>query len=783
MISPVPAVPRRSLRVAVAVCIGRVAGMLSRLAGRGGTALPGLVAERIAPGALAHLARQVPRGVVLVTGTNGKTTTSHMVRAAVASAGWPVIHNDTGSNLPRGLLSTLLSHAGMLGALRVADGTIAILETDEAAVARVLGSTGARVLVVTNLFRDQLDRYGEVDAVRDRWRAALEATPRAERPTLVLDVDDPTVAGLAASSGESGVVAFGIADRAVGQSAPDHAADAKGCPACGARLSYDRVTYGHLGAWRCSSGHTRPALDVSAERVQLGPSGVRFELVVAGRAHRTALAVPGLYNAYNAVAAAATAHALGIGDTTTVARALEAFQGAFGRFERIGVGGRTVVVVLAKNPVGMNEALRTVCAGGAYPDLLLALNDLDADGRDISWIWDADFEVLAGRGRRVTVAGRRADELAMRLVYAGLGGGDDSGISLDVVEGIAVALDQALAAVPIGGELAAVVTYTAMLELRQVLVSRGHATAYWDDAGVTQVPRTGVLGQGPDPAARILVTDTPPVRSWQPRGARPVRLPSRRVRVGHLYADLLNVYADRGNVMSLRRRCEWRGIDFDIVPLGIGDRIVAGTVDMAFMGGGQDGDQAFLADDLFTVKADGLRGLVGDGVPVLAVCGSYQLLGHHYDPASGPRIPGLGIFDLHTAHPGAQATRCIGNVVVEWDGAPHGAPRTLVGFENHGGRTWLGSSATPFARVVSGFGNNGADRTEGIVVGNAIGTYLHGSLLPKNPHLADRLIALALDPTGSTELDPLDSAVEWRAHATVLGRSTVARRGVAEGPR
>jgi CobQ-like glutamine amidotransferase family enzyme len=248
-----------------------------------------------------------------------------------------------------------------------------------------------------------------------------------------------------------------------------------------------------------------------------------------------------------------------------------------------------------------------------------------------------------------------------------------------------------------------------------------------------------------------------------------------------LYADLLNLYADRGNVMSLRRRCEWRGIDFEVVPLSIGDRITPGSCDIAFMGGGQDGDQAFLADDLFRVKADGIRGLIADGVPLLAVCGSYQLLGHYYDPATGPRLPGLGVFDLHTAHPGTRAARCIGNVVAEWKGAPSDAPSTLVGFENHGGRTWLGFGASPFARIVTGFGNNGADRTEGIVVGNAIGTYIHGSLLPKNPHLADRLISLALDPSGATGVEPLDDSIEWRAHETVLGRFAPDLRGSTEG--
>ena len=244
-----------------------------------------------------------------------------------------------------------------------------------------------------------------------------------------------------------------------------------------------------------------------------------------------------------------------------------------------------------------------------------------------------------------------------------------------------------------------------------------------------------------------------------------------RVRIGHLYGDLLNLYADRGNILVLTRRCEWRNIAVEVVSIGVGDRIGSGDFDILFMGGGQDGDQQFLEDDLFRVKADGLRGAVHDGVPVLAVCGSYQLLGHYYDPGTGPRLAGLGIFDMHTVHPGLSVRRCIGDVVVDWIGAPVGGPSSVVGFENHGGRTYIGSGARAFGRVVSGNGNNGEDGTEGVVQANAIGTYLHGSLLPKNPHLADHLIGMALArQTGSAKLEPLDDHLEWQAHQTILDR-------------
>ena len=243
-----------------------------------------------------------------------------------------------------------------------------------------------------------------------------------------------------------------------------------------------------------------------------------------------------------------------------------------------------------------------------------------------------------------------------------------------------------------------------------------------------------------------------------------------KLTLAHLYGDLLNLYADRGNIITWQQRCAWRGITLDVQQIGIGDTLDPSAIDLLFMGGGQDGDQRLMADDLFTHKAAALSSALQDDLPILVVCGGYQLFGHYYQPATGDRLPGLGLFDLHTIHPGAAVPRCIGNVILEWD-APHAARTTLVGFENHGGRTFLGPGARPLGRVLSGHGNNSQDRSEGAVVNNAYGTYLHGSLLPKNPHLADHLLQLALERRhpGAT-LAPLDDILEWRAHDAVLNR-------------
>ena len=265
------------------------------------------------------------------------------------------------------------------------------------------------------------------------------------------------------------------------------------------------------------------------------------------------------------------------------------------------------------------------------------------------------------------------------------------------------------------------------------------------------------------------------------------RLPTRyTLTLGHLYPDQLNLYGDRGNIVTLRRRCEMRGIELRIVGLGIGDALAPDEYDMLFIGGGQDKEQGPVAQDLYEIKGIGLWAAIEDEMHVLAVCGGFQLLAHYYRPASGPDMRGLGVFDAWTVHKGANVPRCIGDVAISWNGS------TLVGFENHGGRTYLGT-AKPLGKVLKGHGNNSEDGTEGAIYRNTFGTYMHGSLLPKNPHFADYLIRLSLQRTygvsrlpgasyngsqssknngrdPSALLTPLDDTLEWEAHAFLLER-------------
>ena len=238
---------------------------------------------------------------------------------------------------------------------------------------------------------------------------------------------------------------------------------------------------------------------------------------------------------------------------------------------------------------------------------------------------------------------------------------------------------------------------------------------------------------------------------------------TRTLHLGHLYPRLMNVYGDRGNIICLGRRCRLREIDLVVTPLEIGAPLRQDEFDILFIGGAQDSEQRLVAEDLSSLKGEMLRGAVDDGVVFLAVCGGYQLSGRFYRGADGEDLVGAGVFDLHTVHPGAGAKRLIGNLVAEWEDG------TLVGFENHGGRTYLGPNTEPLARVVHGSGNDGASGFEGARFKNAFGSYLHGPLLPKNPALADRLLSLALERKyGESTIRPLDDDLEAAAHASAL---------------
>jgi lipid II isoglutaminyl synthase (glutamine-hydrolysing) len=435
-----------------------------RLGTGGGTTLPGKLLWKAHPGAVDRLAARLPQGSVLVSATNGKTTTAAMV-AEILRPRLRLAHNASGANLVSGVASTLLASIG---------AELGLFEVDEGALPEVARRLRPRAVLLGNLFRDQLDRYGELEIVAERWREALTALPES---VLVVNADDPLLGELA--RGRSGLTrTFGVDDRRVARPTLQHAADSKYCVSCGRPFDYAAAYVGHLGEYACPLCHrARLPLDVAAREIELhGLEGSEFTLVAPEGSARLRLALPGLYNVYNATAAAALAGALGV-PTDEIVRGLEGFTAAFGRFERIAVGDRRVLMLLIKNPAGANEVIRTLLEGEPPSLAVIALNDEIADGRDVSWIWDVDVEPLLAGLAGVIVTGGRAAELGLRFAYGGL-----ARERIEILPDLELALDRGLAATPAGGELVVLPTYTAMLRLRGIIARRGYVSEYWRQA-------------------------------------------------------------------------------------------------------------------------------------------------------------------------------------------------------------------------------------------------------------------------------------------------------------
>ncbi len=455
------------------LALARAVGAVSRVRGGGGTSLPGKLLVRMDSSAIGALAARLPRGSVVVSATNGKTTTATMSASILGHAGVKLVHNQAGANMAGGIASTLLTAAGRHGTIA---GELGLFEIDELWLDRLARQLHPRVIVLGNLFRDQLDRYGELDTIAERWASAVGVDGAAAQARLVCNADDPLVADLGRDRAD--VVYYGVEDNSLALEGMAHAADAKHCRRCGSPYIFEAIYLGHLGHYHCPScGQRRPSPTVLARSVTLeGVRSARFRLSTPQGEANVKLALPGLYNVYNALAAAALAVALEIPLHEIVA-GLEGTKAAFGRAEAVTVGGRETRILLVKNPAGANEVLRTLALESGSHDLLGVLNDNTADGHDVSWIWDADFELLAGRVRSAMCSGTRAPELALRLKYAGV-----EPERITVVEDLRQALDRVAAdGLDEGGKppLYVLPTYTAMLSLRELLVARGEASSSW----------------------------------------------------------------------------------------------------------------------------------------------------------------------------------------------------------------------------------------------------------------------------------------------------------------
>lgn len=734
-----------SLRFSLAKAASAVSTWgLRHVAHRPAANLPGKIALKIDPSLLDELRGKCTQGSVITVGTNGKTSTNNLLADAFEASGRTIICNRTGANLAAGISSALLQQpAAQWG----------VFECDELWLAHVLPHLRSNYVLLLNLFRDQLDRCGEIDRIQTSIAGALTASPDT---VLVYNADDPLCARIA-DEVPNRTVAFGLSE-SMGL-AQNTVTDAQMCQKCDGMVRYHYRQYGQLGDYFCDQcDFARPTLDFAGRDIAIGPSGVTMEVCGPAGCESVHTPQPTPYAAYNLVASYALCREVGI-PTADFQRAQDAFNPRNGRLQRYRLGGRDVLLNLAKNPTGFNQNLKIVEADRGPKMVAFFINDQVADGRDISWIWDIDFEELADQPDTVVFAGgSRAHDLAVRLKYAG--------IEAAVIENIEDAFARlgaltAAGVLPADAAVYAIANYTALPPVHAALnameaAEPAEAAACIADAAPT--PRPG------DPAEALASEG----RSEESGDATATSEPP--VVIAHMLPDLLNLYGDGGNVRILEQRLRWRGIPVEVRRIQHGEAVDFSQVDLVFMGGGPDREQKLASEQLLAMRDELAAYVEGDG-PLLAICGGYQILGRQW-LWGDELVPGLGLIDMETRRPGTSADRLIDNMVLESPLAAH----PVVGYENHAGRTYLGEGVEGFGRVVSscGHGNNDDDRVEGARYKNVVGTYSHGPLLSKNPEVADWLLARALERraertgTPAADLAPLDDSAELAANASMV---------------
>lgn len=697
---------------------------LKKLAHRPAATLPGNIALRIDPNVVSELSHKVKKGSVIVVGTNGKTTVTNLIADIIQQSGQSILCNRTGANLKTGVATMLLQG-------QPADW--GVIECDELWLAHVAPDLQPTYVVLLDLFRDQLDRCGEIERIQASISAALQA---CSNTTLIFNADDPLCAYVA-SNCNNNKVAFGVSENM--NLTQNRVTDATMCQKCSHMFSYEYRQYGQLGAYSCSEcGFSRPELDAHANNVHLSADSLSFD-ISAERDIHIETALTGSYMVYNLLAATATAMLCGCSNFNIQA-AIKAFNPKNGRLQKYTVFGRDILLNLAKNPTGFNQNLRIIEADSRTRGVAFFINDQVVDGHDISWIWDIDFEELSNDPNIVVFAGgSRRNDLQVRLKYAGI-----NAMLIDSIDDAFATLNNMAESgnVPGNAPVYVIANYSAMPSVHS---------------------RLDELAQGTALKGQVRAIDNPNNINME------ASVLSKPVVIMHILPDLLNLYGDGGNVCILQKRLMWRNIPVEVKRVEYGQPINLADADLVFLGGGPDQEQRLATEELLG-RRDEFKQYIANGGALLAICGGYQILGRTW-LFENEEVEGLSLLGIQTSRPGTSSNRLIGNVALN---APM-ADMPVVGFENHAGRTHLDEGVKPFGNVISksGSGNNDSEdsiRADGVLSGRVLGTYLHGVLLAKNPEVADWVLQCALkrhaERTGDEvpNMVSLDDSVEVAAN-------------------
>ncbi len=660
---------------------------------------PGALAQKIDRDCLEiEKAKKIGGKTIVVVGTNGKTSVTNMIADALERSGKSVVCNRSGANMKSGVCTALIMSKR---------GDVGVFESDELWTKKTLPALQAEHLLLMNLFRDQLDRCGEIERIQSSVVEALRLSPKTQ---LIYNADDPLCEIVAEKAQNLEERQSSPTNVAIGIDEPLHweqnsVSDTTMCQKCDGMLEYDFRQYDKLGKYHCSHcDFERPALELAATNIKMSQTGLSIDVEdrKTSEAQTFTSKLLGSYNAYNMLFCVAASKFMGASDDA-IQSALSDFSPNNGRLQTYSYDGKNALLNLAKNPTGFNQNLRIISSlvdENVDTAVAFFINDKTADGHDISWIWDCDFEELNGfSGVKFFAGGTRKNDLQVRLKHAE--------IKSTLCEGVKEVLECGTKQTFI------IANYTALPQVKAIM----------DDVknGKQELVNSQFIAPN--------------------RGQSDVKISyNLSIKIAHILPDLLNLYGDGGNVKILANRLKWRGISEEIVPVFADSKEHFDDFDIIVMGGSPDREQE-LASKVVQKWKENLREHVEADKPLLAICGSYQMLGKTW-LLNNEQVLGLGILNIETTRPGTSADRLVQNIALKNDVAS----LPIVGFENHAGRTHLGEGIDHFGKVVSkvGCGNNEEDMADGVFYKATIGSYLHGPVLSKNPEIADWIIKKAL---------------------------------------
>mgnify|MGYP004498908327 CR=1 FL=1 len=703
--------------------------------------------------------------VIAVSATNGKTMTNNCIGYTLKTAGNKVVSNIEGNNMETGILSTILKNCTLTGKIKA---DYLVFEVDESYIPVVFKDFRLDTLVILNFFRDQLDRNGEVESLILRINEFL----KTYNGNLVLNNDDPNVSRLGqANPSNQNIYYFSVNKYQFATEQIKEAGEGKFCPFCKSKLEYEYYQYSHVGKFKCPNCNFgdnkiyKLATNVDLKNRCFDINGSTYK--INGNS---------IYLVYNYTAVYSVCSLYGVSDDS-IKRAFSTFALNNGRLEEIKINEVPTIINLAKNPTGCNVSLRILNEDDSEKELLFVLNDNIADGFDVSWIWDINFNNLNNVSRIIT-SGTRAYDIAIRI--------KTSGFIFEKIEPYLNLEDAVKALYKTNVKKYVIANYTSLQPTRHelkkfnessknnnVTISDVYKKESAENSEKEKIQYINNLNN-----SELQNTDTKTENNYEEKS----------IKILYLYPDMLELYGDYGNIQVLKYRIESRGYKAIIDRYSIGDAAPNfNDYDIVFAGGGADNEQSILAEDLVKYK-DNIKDAVNNGVFFLLICGAYQLFGKYYKGVEGNIIPGLEVFDYYTIANPDRKKRCIGNIVIETtlstntniknsgntgsiDNIENSNLKTkIIGFENHGGQTFNISNS--FGNVLFGNGNKFGDSKEGFFKDNVIATYLHGPLLSKNPELCDYIIKYCLDRKYNTniKLKPLNDELENLCRKQLLNR-------------